>query len=72
MGNVEGAIMRKDPILLFAQFFRYFSCDKLIVHGPLAESRMSEKPYRGVSAGGNIFDAPKVNYSAETKNLLKS
>ncbi|XP_075255840.1 UPF0193 protein EVG1 homolog [Convolutriloba macropyga] len=33
---------------------------------------MSEKPYRGVSAGGNIFDAPKVNYSAETKNLLKT
>ena len=31
-----------------------------------------DKPYRGVSAGGNCFDAPKVSYSPQTANLLKS
>jgi len=33
---------------------------------------MAEKPYHGVSAGGNLFDAPKVNYSAQTRDLLKT
>ena len=33
---------------------------------------MADKPYRGVSAGGNVFDSQKVQYSAGTQNLLKS